>query len=274
MVIPLYTVDAFTERQFAGNPAAICLLDRPREDAWLAALAREMRLSATAYLFPRGADWDLRWFTPGVEIALCGHATLASAHVLWETGRARPDEPVRFHTRSGELTARRSLDAGGDVELDFPAEPALAEELTPALAAALGVAPSSVEWCGRNRMDRLVVLADEIALLASAPDFRALAAATRPDRGVIVTALSADPRYDFVSRYFAPAAGIDEDPATGSAHCCLGPFWSERLGQHELRAYQASARGGELRVRVRGERVDLIGRAVTVLRGELADGAV
>lgn len=273
-MLSVYTVDAFTERPFAGNAAAVCLLDRLREDAWLAALAREMRLSATAYLFPRGADWDLRWFTPGVEIALCGHATLASAHVLWESGRARPEAPIRFHTRSGELTARRCLDAGADIELDFPAEPALAVELMPALAAALGVAPSAVEWCGRNRMDQLLVLVDESAVRGLAPDFRALASATRPYRGVIVTARSADPRYDLVSRYFAPAVGIDEDPATGSAHCCLGPFWAERLGRQDLRAYQASARGGELRVRVRGARVDLIGRAVTVLRGELADGAV
>jgi PhzF family phenazine biosynthesis protein len=272
-MIPLYTVDAFTERPFAGNSAAICLLDRPREDAWLAALAREMNLSETAYLSPRGADWDLRWFTPAVEVVLCGHATLASAHVLWESGRAGLDAPIRFHTRSGELTARRSS-ANADIELDFPAEPALAAELTPALAAALGIAREAVEWCGRNRMDQLLMLIDETAVRALAPDFPALAAATRPDRGVIVTARSADPRFDFVSRYFAPAAGVDEDPATGSAHCCLGPFWAERLGKQELRAYQASARGGELRVRVRGARVDLIGRAVTVLRGELADGAV
>ena len=273
-MIPLFTVDAFTDRAFSGNPAAVCLLDRPREDAWLAALARELKVSATAYLLPRGDDWNLRWFAPAVELDLCGHATLASAHVLSELGRARPEALLRFHTRSGELAARSAgAGAAGEIELDFPSEPAIAAACSTELAAALGTSPAAVLWSGRNRLDHLLLLSDEGAVRALSPNYRALAAATRPLRGITVTAPSTDPDFDFLSRYFAPAVGIEEDPVTGSAHCCLGPFWAARLGRNEVRAYQASARGGSLRVRVRGERVDLIGRAVTVLRGELADGA-
>lgn len=269
-MIHVITVDAFTDRAFAGNPAAVCVLDGPRDDAWMHALAREMNLSETAYLLARGDDWDLRWFTPAVEVSLCGHATLASAHALWETGRASRHRPLRFHTRSGVLTATASEPGSIEsIELDFPAEPAVEAPVPDGLAPALGISPRAIQWCGRNRLDVLVALTDEAIVRALAPDFRALAAATHPDRGVIVTALCASPEFDFVSRYFAPACGIDEDPVTGSSHCCLAPFWAARLGRTELRAWQASARGGSLRVRLRGDRVDLIGRAVTVLRGEL-----
>jgi PhzF family phenazine biosynthesis protein len=266
-MIEIITVDAFTDRAFGGNPAAVCLLDGPRDDGWMQALAREMNLSETAYLLPRADGWDLRWFTPAFEVSLCGHATLASAHVLWEAGRAPRDRPLRFHTQSGVLTARTG--EADSIELDFPAEPAIEVAVPEPLALALGIAPDAVQWCGRNRLDVLVALADEATVRALTPDFKALAVTTRPDRGVIVTARSASPEFDFVSRYFAPACGIDEDPVTGSAHCCLAPFWAAHLERTELRAWQASARGGSLRVRVRGDRVDLIGRAVTVLRGEL-----
>ena len=262
-MLPLYQVDAFTSRPFAGNPAAVCLLDRPRDDAWMQQVAAEMNLAETAFLERRADGWGLRWFTPAVEVDLCGHATLASAHVLWERGAAANGEALRFHTRSGLLQARRR---GVEIELDFPAEPVEAAP-APGLAAALGVEP---RWCGRNRLDLLAELASEAEVRSLAPDFPRLKLATPPGRGVIVTARSATPDYDFVSRFFAPAAGIDEDPVTGSAHCALGPYWMAKLGKSELRAYQASARGGSLGVRVAGDRVFLTGQAVTVLRGELA----
>jgi predicted PhzF superfamily epimerase YddE/YHI9 len=263
-MLPLYQVDAFTARPFAGNPAAVCLLDRPRADAWIQDVAAEMNLSETAFLERRADGWGLRWFTPAVEVDLCGHATLASAHVLWESGAAQDGgEALRFHTRSGLLVARRR---GAEIELDFPALP-VAAAASPGLAAALG---AELRWCGRNQLDLLVELASERDVRALAPDFPRLKVATPPGRGVIVTARSEAPECDFVSRFFAPAVGIDEDPVTGAAHCALGPYWSAKLGKSELRAYQASARGGWLGVRVAGDRVYLTGRAVTVLRGELA----
>jgi PhzF family phenazine biosynthesis protein len=203
----------------------------------------------------------LRWFTPVVEVDLCGHATLASAHVLWETGAASPDETLRFHTRSGLLTAWR---AGDWIELDFPAEPAQPLDAPAELIQALGVQPL---FTGKNRFDYLVEIESEAALRQLQPDLARLKAVT--PRGVIVTAKVNGSPYDFVSRFFAPAAGIDEDPVTGSAHCCLGPFWQERLGKSEFLAYQASPRGGSVRVQVRGERVGLGGQAVTVWKGEL-----
>ena len=274
---PLYQVDAFTGRPFAGNPAAVCLLPGPREAGWMQDVAREMNLAETAFLLRRPGDagdagdsrqphfgWDLRWFTPTVEVDLCGHATLASAHVLWETGELPVGEMARFHSRSGLLTAERR---GEWIELDFPAMPVASCEPPPGLVAALGAEP---RWVGTNGMDLLVELPSEAAVRALAPDIRQLAGIETP-RGVIATAPAAQGPHDFVSRFFAPRAGVDEDPVTGSAHCALGPFWKERLGRDELLAYQASARGGEIRVRVAGERVKLGGRAVTVLRGELLD---
>ena len=263
---PLFHVDAFTDRPFAGNPAAVCVLSAERDDAWLQKVASEMNLAETAYLWSGEPHWRLRWFTPTVEVDLCGHATLASAHVLWEAGYARPGTTLLFETRSGRLTASQR-DGGKTIELDFPAEPAVESSPPADLLAALGL--TAHRFAGRNRLDYLIEVETERAVRALAPDFRRLATACGPTRGVIVTAASDRPQHDFVSRFFAPGAGIDEDPVTGSAHCCLGPFWAGRLGRKELRGYQASPRGGTVAVRVAGGRVHLGGQAVTVMRGEL-----
>ena len=255
-------VDAFTDRPFAGNPAAVCVLSGPADDAWMRALAREMNLSETAFLHPEGDAFRLRWFTPAVEVDLCGHATLASAHVLWEDGHIGLDEPARFQTRSGLLSASRD---GDWINLDFPARPLHSTEVPPGLAEALGVPIRSGGLAGPYAIAEVI---DEATVRRVAPDLRALAAI--PALGVIVTARSALPDFDIVSRFFAPNAGIDEDPVTGSAHCTLGPHWADRLGKTELVAYQASARGGVVRVRLEADRAILGGRAVSVLRGELA----
>src|SRR4051794_20366689 len=262
MPLTIYQVDSFTRRPFAGNPAGVCVLPAARDVGWMQAVAAEMNVSETAFLVarPDGA-WDLRWFTPAVEVDLCGHATLASAHVLWETGRLPAGAPARFHTRSGLLTATRAGDA---ITLDFPAEQPEPCDPPPGLADALGARPRSV---GRNRMDYLIELQSEAAVRGLRPDFARLA--ELPVRGVIATGPSAERAYDFVSRFFAPASGVNEDPVTGSAHCALGPFWAGRLGKTDLVGRQVSARGGVVAVGVRGERVLLGGRAVTVLRGEL-----
>ncbi|HEX5503625.1 MAG TPA: PhzF family phenazine biosynthesis protein [Thermomicrobiales bacterium] len=260
---PITQVDAFTATPFVGNPAAVCLLAAPRDDRWLQRVAREMNLSETAFLVRRDDGFDLRWFTPAVEVDLCGHATLASAHVLWEEGHLAPGERARFHTRSGLLTAGRE---GEWIWLDFPAEPAEPAPAPADLARALGVAPV---WVGKNRFDYLVEVATEAEVRGLRPDFGLLAAI--PTRGVIVTSPAASGEYDFVSRFFGAAVGVNEDPVTGSAHCALAPFWAARLGRDELTGYQASARGGVVRVRARGARVEIGGQAVTVLRGELIE---
>jgi predicted PhzF superfamily epimerase YddE/YHI9 len=266
MTLTIYQVDAFTERPFAGNPAAVVPLERPAPEPWMRDLAAEMNLSETAFLWPDGEAWRLRWFTPAAEVRLCGHATLASAHVLWETGRLGPAAPARFETLSGRLAARRGEDG---IELDFPARPGEPVVPVPGLAAALGASPSSY---ARSADDYLVELADEWAVRALAPDFAALGALEV--RGVIATA-AADPGrdFDFVSRFFAPAVGVPEDPVTGSSHCTLAPFWSARLGRAELTGLQVSRRGGRVRTRLAGERVVLSGRAVTVFTGALAPAA-
>lgn len=255
-------VDAFTDRPFAGNPAAVCVLPGPADERWMQDVAREMNLSETAFLHPEPDGWRLRWFTPQVEVALCGHATLASAHVLWEDGRLPATDQARFHTQSGLLTARC---AGAWIELDFPAKPPVACEAPADLARALGVAASG--FVGSNDMDFLVEVDSAETVRRLRPDFTLLRGV--PARGVIVTARADRPEYDFVSRFFAPAVGVDEDPVTGSAHCCLGPFWAGRLGKPALTGHQASARGGVVRVRHAGARVLLGGQAVTVLTGEL-----
>lgn len=263
MSLDLYQVDAFADRPFGGNPAAVCLLPEPREAEWMQLVAREMNLSETAFLHPDAETpgaWRLRWFTPAVEVELCGHATLASAHVLWETGRLGPEEPARFRTLSGLLTAERR---DGAIELDFPARNAEPVPPPPGLAEALGVEPRFV---GKSRYDYLLEAPSEEAVRGAVPDHGLLR--KLPVRGVILTAAGADP-YDFVSRFFAPGAGVDEDPVTGSAHCTLGPYWARRLGRTSFLAWQASARGGAVRVRVEGERVKLAGKAVTVLSGRL-----
>jgi PhzF family phenazine biosynthesis protein len=262
MSVPLFQVDAFTSDPFGGNPAAVCLLPVAREAEWMQAVAREMNLSETAFLVHRaGADYDLRWFSPAVEIDLCGHATLASAHALWEAGRLQPAATARFHTKSGVLTAVRRGDL---IELDFPATPGQPAAAPDGLADALGAAP---RYVGRSRFDYLIELASEEVVRTLRPDFARLR--TLPVRGVIVTSQASTAGWDFVSRFFAPGSGIDEDPVTGSAHCALAPFWSERLGKTELIARQVSSRGGTLHVTLAGDRVRLGGHAVTVLRGEL-----
>jgi PhzF family phenazine biosynthesis protein len=257
----LYQVDAFADRPFGGNPAAVCFLTAPREASWMQSVAREMNLSETAFLHPQDGGWSLRWFTPAIEVELCGHATLASAHVLWQSGRLAPGQTARFHTLSGVLTAEQQ---GDWIELDFPARTAPAAEAPAGLVDLIGAAPVFV---GKSRYDYLLELPSEAAVRSSAPDSRRLAAL--PVRGVIITARAAAEPYDIVSRFFAPGSGVDEDPVTGSAHCTLGPYWTPRLGKSELLAYQASARGGVLRVRVAGERVRLGGQAVTILAGRL-----
>jgi PhzF family phenazine biosynthesis protein len=261
--VRIYQVDAFTDRPFSGNPAAVCILESAREERWMQAVAGEMNLSETAFLHRRPDGYRLRWFTPAAEVELCGHATLASAHVLWEAGLLGPGEQARFHTLSGLLTALRKDD---EVELNFPATPAKPAPGPPGLGEALGVLP---RYVGQSVYDYLVEVESEGLVRGLKPDFARLKAL--PVRGIMVTSAAETPGYDFVSRFFAPAVGVDEDPVTGSAHCCLGPFWAERLGKGTLLAYQASARGGTVRVRVEGDRVRLGGRAVTVLRGELID---
>lgn len=257
-------VDAFADRPFVGNPAAVCVLDDALDDSVMQQIAMEMNLAETAFVRPRAGDgFDLRWFTPTVEVDLCGHATLASAHVLWERGLLAPDAEAAFHTRSGRLTARR---AGGAITLDFPSEAPAAHALPDGLLPALGV--DEVRFGGRNRMDWFVELADAAAVRRLAPDMTRLAAV--PLRGVIVTAPASEQGVDFVSRFFGPQSGVAEDPVTGSAHCALAPYWAGRLGRNPLVGYQASTRGGTVRVRVAGARVELTGGAVTVLRGELA----
>lgn len=227
-------------------------------------MANEMNLSETAFLYEQDDGYNLRWFTPAVEVELCGHATLASAHVLWESDyHLAPQEQARFHTLSGLLTAERKMDW---IEMDFPAEPPLPSDAPPEMIKTLGVTPV---YIGRNRFDYIVEIETENELRSLKPDMGLLA--ETPCRGVIVTAHSASSEYDFVSRFFTPAAGVPEDPVTGSAHCCLGPYWAERLGKHEFVAYQASARGGVVRVRVQENRVVLGGRAVTVMRGEIRE---
>lgn len=259
---PVVTVDAFTDCPFAGNPAAVCILPGPADEAWMRNVAAEMNLSETAFLHPHADGWSLRWLTPAVEVDLCGHATLASAHVLWQDGHLPPDAEARFHTRSGVLTCRRQ---GEWIVMDFPAKPEHETDAPEGLERALGVTP---KYIGRSHFDLLVEVDSEDAVRALQPDITLLAGVEA--RGVIVTARSADGRYDFVSRFFAPRAGVNEDPVTGSAHCVLAPFWAARMGKDEMTGYQASRRGGVVRVHAAGDRVELAGQAVTVVRGELA----
>ena len=261
MPLPIVQVDAFTSEPFSGNPAAVCVLPEARDEVWMQLVAREMNLAETAFLTRIADGFNLRWFTPTVEVDLCGHATLASAHVLWEAGHVAATESIRFHTKSGVLTA---LSRNGWIELDFPATPEEPAPIPPGLVEALGVSPLYV---GQSRFDYLLELESEGAVRGVRPDFSRLRAIAT--RGVIVTSRSASPGCDVVSRFFAPAFGIDEDPATGSSHCCLAPFWSPRLNTDRFVARQLSARGGVVKVHLDGDRVRLSGQAVTVLRGEL-----
>ena len=263
----LFQVDAFADSVFAGNPAAVCLLAGPAEARWMQSVASEMNLSETAFVEPQAAGYGLRWFTPVAEVGLCGHATLASAHVLYETGMADPAGRVEFESVSGPLTARHE---DGLIVLDFPARPAGPAPAPPGLLAALGV--DSAEWTGQAKDDLMVVLGREEEVTGLRPDTVALAG--YGTRGVIVTAPASRPGADFVSRFFAPGVGIAEDPVTGSAHCTLAPYWAQRLGRTALTGYQASARGGTVGVRVERDRVLLAGRAVTVFSGQLSDAAL
>jgi predicted PhzF superfamily epimerase YddE/YHI9 len=258
----LYQVDAFTDKPFAGNPAAVCLLTEDRPDSWQQSVAAEMNLAETAFVISRDGGFGLRWFTPTVEVDLCGHATLASAHVLWETGTLGQNESARFWTKSGLLTCSRD---GGWIEMDFPALPATLASPPPGLQEAVGV---NAKFVGKSRFDYLIELETEEEVRSTSPDLSALK--DIETRGVIVTGRSASNEFDFVSRFFAPAAGIDEDPATGSSHCCLAPYWGRKLGKTEMIGFQASKRTGVVRVKNTGDRVVLGGQAVTVLRGELA----
>lgn len=266
MACPLryFVVDAFTPRPFAGNPAAVVPLDAWREDAWLQSVAMEMNLSETAYLVPNAGGYDLRWFTPKVEVDLCGHATLASSLVLARLGQLEDGGEVAFATRSGILRSRRQ---GNRYQLDFPATPAQAADAPAGLSEALGVVPAYV---GRARFDYLVEVDSAATVRSLAPDMKQLAKVKC--RGLIVTARSDDAQFDFMSRFFAPAAGVDEDPVTGSAHCCLAPHWGQRLGRSAMTGYQASARGGVVHVELRGDRVLLGGEGVIVAEGNLLVG--
>jgi len=268
MAIPLLQVDAFADGPFTGNPAAVCLLDSPAPDDWMQTLAAEMNLSETAYPVPRprGGEFDLRWFMPNTEVDLCGHATLASAHALWEEGRTPQDQPAVFHTRSGSLTCRRRTD--GLIEMDFPASAPAPVEPPGGLTEALGAAPI---WVGVNALNYLIAqVEDEATLRSLDPDYSPFSG--WPHLGYCVTAMSDSSEFDFVSRFFCPGAKL-EDPVTGSAHCALAPFWAERLGKTEFTAMQVSQRGGVVRAVLDGDRVRLAGNAVTVLRGELTGDA-
>lgn len=267
MSLPIAIIDAFTSAPFKGNPAAVCLMEQQPEENWMQQVAEEMNLSETAFLLPReDGSYSLRWFTPTNEVELCGHATLASAHYLWTNGNVHLSQTLQFHTRSGLLTAQHS--ENGSITLNFPAEPVEQTAAPDELLHGLGLIPRFV---GRNRMDFLVEVDSEETVRTLKPDFSLLARV--PSRGVIVTSRSTTgSSIDFVSRAFFPASGVNEDPVTGSAHCALAPYWQKRLRKDVLCAYQASARGGELLVRVEEGRVYMTGEAVTILTGNLHIG--
>jgi PhzF family phenazine biosynthesis protein len=261
MAVRCWQVDAFTDVPFRGNPAAVCWLESEADPVWMQNVAAEMNLSETTFVRRVGDDFELRWFTPTVEVDLCGHATLASAHALWGAGIVPPGAPIRFRTLSGVLACTQR---DGWIELDFPATPPQPAEAPARLIEALGAKPSDV---GKSKYDYLAVFDAAETVRTLRPDFRKLEEI--PVRGVILSAPADEPGFDFVTRFFAPRLGIDEDPVCGSAHCCLAPYWASRLGKNELKARQVSKRGGVLRLRINGDRVILGGQAVTVWRGEL-----
>ena len=278
MSVGVVVVDAFTSEAFAGNPAAVCVLPAARGERWMQRVAREMNLSETAFLYGEGDGFSLRWFTPVAEVDLCGHATLASAHVLWESGRLAAGTPARFQTKSGLLTAIQAAGhpigaapAGASpwIELDFPVTPDEKLSAPPGLADAIGATP---RYVGRSKFDYLLELDDEGTVRRLEPDFARLKGF--PARGVIATARGSAADVDFVSRFFAPALGVNEDPVTGSAHCCLGPYWARRLKKREFVAHQVSARGGVIKVKLEADRVRIAGQAVTVMEARLTDKAL
>ncbi len=261
MLHQLYQVDAFTEEPFKGNPAAVCLLEAPESETWMQSLAAEMNLSETAFLLPEGKAWRLRWFTPTTEVDLCGHATLASAYVLFTQQPASQQNPLIFNTRSGQLSARWK---DGKVELDFPVMHFAPLEILPKIEKILGFNPVAAVFSGNYY---LFEAQDSKQVLHCTPDFTALASLPMPE--VMITASSADPQFDFISRFFAPQLGINEDPVTGSAHCLLTPYWAEKLGKSTLKAFQASQRGGLLEVKLQGEHVLITGAAKLIFKGHL-----
>ncbi len=263
MAIPIFLVDAFTQAPFQGNPAAVCLLESPAENQWMQAVAAEMNLSETAFVVAQGEDFQLRWFTPIVEVQLCGHATLASAHAIWEAGSAPLTAALNFHTASGPLCVRRR---GAEIEMDFPLRVPQPCAPPAELLASLGVEQAT--YVGRDVEDYLVIVEQPAILRGLQPNFARLAELDQV-RGTIVSSRSDDPRFDFLSRFFAPAQGINEDPVTGSAHCCLASYWGEELGKTQLVGSQVSRRGGVVSMQIAGKRVMLSGRAVTIARGEL-----
>lgn len=261
MSLDVCVVDAFAEKPFTGNPAAVVLLDGPRDDAWRLAVAAEFNLSETAFLEAAGDSWKLRWFTPTTEVPLCGHATLAAAHALWSWGRLAPSAPALFDTASGRLEARKD---GEYVLLDLPALPPRPAAPPKGLVAALGETPL---WLGETEQEFVLELDSEQRVREARPDLAVWKTLTK--KGLVLTAPSKRAVHDVVSRCFYPSQGIDEDPVTGSAHCALGPYWAGRLKKPVLNCYQASRRGGVLLVRPKDGRVELGGRAVTVWRGSL-----
>lgn len=270
MTYPLFIVDAFTDKLFSGNPAAVVLLNQDVPTPWMQSVAQEMNLSETAFVSPNApGPTGLRWFTPKTEVELCGHATLASAHVLWHIGQADKNAPISFSTLSGILECTRQTDR---IAMSFPARPPEwfpKNEWPSRLLEALGL--STAEAVGQNGMDHIVRVASEDIVRGLAPHFAKLSEVDT--RGIIVTAPLEGPS-DFISRFFAPRSGVNEDPATGSAHCCLAPYWSEVLGRSQLLGYQASARGGHVSVEVRGDRVILEGHATLFMKGQLTELAL
>jgi len=260
----LFVVDAFTDRAFGGNPAGVVLLDDSAEASWMQSVAAEMKHSETAFVHPLDdGRRSLRWFTPAAEVELCGHATLATCHALWERGGADPGSALVFSTASGDLTCRCAAD--GRIEMSFPALASEPGEPPPGMLAALGL--GEADEVLRSTFDKCVLVTDASTVRALDPDFPALARV--PARGVCVTAAGDEPGVDFVSRFFAPRVGVDEDPVTGSAHCMLTPIWAERLGKKTLEAAQVGPRGGRLGVELAGDRVLLRGRATTMVAGSL-----
>lgn len=260
MAVKIFHIDAFTDKPFSGNPAAVCLLKSMPDRRWMMSVAAEMNLSETAFVVPAKGGFLLKWFTPATEVELCGHATLASAHALWASGAVKQDV-IKFRTLSGTLTAER---AGKWIKLDFPARVTKPAAVPAGLARALGKKPLALHRCGPYY---IAEYRDERTIRAIAPDFEALK--RLPMLDIAVTAPGGGKPYDFVSRLFAPAEGVNEDPVTGSAHCGLATYWAPKLGKKEFVARQVSKRGGELRLRLCGDRVNILGQAVTVFSGEM-----
>jgi len=262
MKLPIYTVDAFTDKPFSGNPAAVCILQEMIPESLMQKIAFEMNLSETAFVLKQDDEYSLRWFTPKAEVDLCGHATLASAHIMWQKGITDLDKPINFHTRSGLLSAEYYK---GEIGLNFPAIDQKQIDYPKELVDSIGGAMP--RYVGMTKWNYLIELEDENAVRRVVPKFDVMLAL--PGWGTIITAKAFMDGYDFVSRFFAPEKGVPEDPVTGIAHCALGPYWQKRLGKDKFKAYQASPRGGTVGVSVVGDRVLLTGHAVSVLEGEI-----